>query len=52
MKITRKMKNKVFAMPAAADATPPKPKAAAINAMIKNITAHVKSPIFVLFHLT
>ena len=30
-------KNKIFAMPAAVPAIPPKPKTAAINAMIKNV---------------
>jgi len=35
---TRKMKNKILAMEAAPDATPPNPKIAAIIAMIRNIT--------------
>lgn len=38
-KITRNMKNKIFAIPAAATAIPPNPNAAAIIAMIKNVRA-------------
>lgn len=34
-----KMKNKALAIPAAAEATPPKPNAAATKAMIKKIRA-------------
>ena len=36
---TRKMKNRIFAIPAAATYTPVKPKMAARMAMIKKITA-------------
>ena len=36
---TIKMKNRIFAIPAAAPAIPPKPKAAAIIAIIKNTNA-------------
>jgi hypothetical protein len=36
---TRKMKNKIFAIPADAPAIPPKPKAAATRATIKNTKA-------------
>ncbi len=39
-KSTRKMKNRIFAMPAAAKAMPPNPKTAAINAMMKKAIAH------------
>jgi hypothetical protein len=35
---TRKMKNRILAIPAAPAATPPKPKMAAIIATIRNIT--------------
>ncbi len=39
-KITMKMKNKMRATPAAADATPPKPNTPATNAMAANTSAH------------
>jgi hypothetical protein len=39
MKITTKTKKSNFAIPAAAEAIPPNPNAAATNAMIKNTTA-------------
>ena len=38
MKSARKMKNKTFAIDAAPSAMPPKPKMAAMIAMMKNIT--------------
>jgi hypothetical protein len=37
-KSTIKMKNKIFAIEAAPDAIPPKPKTAAMMAIIKNMT--------------
>lgn len=40
MNITRKIKNNILAIPAAAPAIPPKPNRAAINAITKKITAH------------
>lgn len=36
---TRKIKNKILAMPAALEAIPPKPNTAAIIATIKNMSA-------------
>jgi hypothetical protein len=39
MHITRNRKNKTFAIPADAAAMPPNPNTAAINAMIKKVTA-------------
>ena len=38
--MTRKMKNSILAIPAAAAAIPPNPKIAAMIAMIKKISAH------------
>ena len=38
---TKNKKNSIFAIPAAAIAIPPKPKAAAINAMIKKTSAQL-----------
>jgi hypothetical protein len=38
-KITRNMKNKILAMPAAAPAMPPKPRNAAMTAIIKKTAA-------------
>lgn len=38
MKSTKKIKNKIFAIPAAPAAIPPKPKMAAMMATIKKIT--------------
>jgi len=37
--ITRNIKNKTFAIPADAAAIPPNPNTAAINAIIKKVTA-------------
>ncbi len=34
------MKNNTFAIPAAAEAIPPNPKAAAMSAIIKKVNAH------------
>jgi hypothetical protein len=39
--MTRNMKNNVLAMSTAAPATPKKPNAPAINAITKNINAHL-----------
>jgi hypothetical protein len=39
MHITRNRKNKSFAIPAEAAAIPPNPRTAAINAIIKKVTA-------------
>src|SRR5690625_6941527 len=39
-----KMKNRTFAIPAAALAIPPKPNTAAIKATIKNVSAHPSMP--------
>jgi hypothetical protein len=46
MHITRNRKNKTFAIPADAAAMPPNPSTAAINAIIKNVTAqpNITSP--------
>jgi hypothetical protein len=38
---TRKMKNSIFAIPAALAAIPLKPRSAAIRAMIKNVKAQL-----------
>ena len=43
-KITMKMKNRMRAMPAAADATPPKPNTPATNAMTAKMSAQVSMP--------
>ena len=48
MNSTKKTKNTIFAIPAAAPATPPKPKTAAINAIIKNQIA-ARNIIFIFF---
>lgn len=37
--MSKNMKNRIFAIPAEAAAIPPKPSTAAINAIIKNVTA-------------
>jgi hypothetical protein len=42
MHITRNRKNKTFAIPADAAAMPPNPSTAAINAIIRNVTAQPK----------
>jgi hypothetical protein len=46
--ITRNIKNKIFAIPAEAAAIPPNPSTAAINAIIRNVTAqpNIFSPPF------
>jgi hypothetical protein len=40
-KRTKKTKNKILAIPAAVPAMPPNPKAAAINATIKKVSAQL-----------
>ena len=44
-KITIKMKNKTLAIPADTEAIPPNPKAAAIKAITRKMTAQANSPI-------
>jgi hypothetical protein len=44
-KITINIKNRTFAIPAETEATFPYPKAAAINAITRKITAQANSPI-------
>jgi hypothetical protein len=44
-----KMKNNTFAIPAAAEAMPPKPKTAAINAITKNINAQFNMMMLLFF---
>ena len=39
-KITRKIKNRIFAISAASAAIPPKPKAAAMREIMRNINDH------------
>jgi hypothetical protein len=36
---TRRMKNRIFAIPTAVPAIPPKPRTAAISAMMRNVMA-------------
>jgi hypothetical protein len=38
--MTRKTKKRIFAIPAAAPAMPPKPNRAAMSAITRNVTAH------------
>ena len=45
MKMTTNIKNKILAIPAKADAIPPKPNNAATNDITKNTIAHPKRPI-------
>jgi hypothetical protein len=49
--ITMKIKKSTFAMLVAADATPVKPKNAAMSATIRNIKAHFSNPIRPPFYL-
>jgi hypothetical protein len=40
MNTTKKIKNRILAIPAAAPAIPPKPRNAAMIAIMKNVNAH------------
>ena len=50
-KITINIKNKTFAIPPAAEAIPPNPKAAAIKATIKKTNAHPNKPMVPSFNM-